>query len=185
MVARLQTLAISLDRFAEITGRVIAWLTLAMVLITVAVVVLRKLFETGSIALQESITYLHAAVFMLGAAYTLKHDGHVRVDIFYQKFSPRTRAWVDLLGTLLLLFPVCLYILFSSLQYVGASWSMLEGSREAGGLDGVFLLKTAIPVMAVLLLLQGCSIVLHKGLLLTGHPVPAEPDDDLDREQQA
>ena len=185
MVARLQTLAISLDRFAEITGRVIAWLTLAMVLITVAVVVLRKLFETGSIALQESITYLHAAVFMLGSAYTLKHDGHVRVDIFYQKFSPRTRAWVDLLGTLLLLFPVCLYILFSSLQYVGASWSMLEGSREAGGLDGVFLLKTAIPVMAVLLLLQGCSIVLHKGLLLTGHPVPAEPDDDLDREQQA
>ena len=185
MVARLQTLAISLDRFAEITGRVIAWLTLAMVLITVAVVVLRKLFETGSIALQESVTYLHAAVFMLGSAYTLKHDGHVRVDIFYQKFSPRTRAWVDLLGTLLLLFPVCLYILFSSLQYVGASWSMLEGSREAGGLDGVFLLKTAIPVMAVLLLLQGCSIVLHKGLLLTGHPVPAEPDDDLDQEHQA
>jgi len=185
MVARLQTLAISLDRFAEITGRVIAWLTLAMVLITVAVVVLRKLFETGSIALQESITYLHAAVFMLGSAYTLKHDGHVRVDIFYQKFSPRTRAWVDLLGTLLLLFPVCLYILFSSLQYVGASWAMLEGSREAGGLDGVFLLKTAIPVMAVLLLLQGCSIVLHKCLLLTGHPVPAEPNDDLDRERQA
>jgi TRAP-type mannitol/chloroaromatic compound transport system permease small subunit len=185
MVARLQTLAISLDRFAEITGRVIAWLTLAMVLITVAVVVLRKLFETGSIALQESITYLHAAVFMLGAAYTLKHDGHVRVDIFYQKFSPRTRAWVDLLGTLSLLFPVCLYILFSSLQYVGASWAMLEGSREAGGLDGVFLLKTAIPVMAVLLLLQGCSIVLHKCLLLTGHPVAAEPDSDLDREHQA
>ena len=185
MVARLQTLAVSLDRFAEITGRVIAWLTLAMVLITVAVVVLRKLFETGSIALQESVTYLHAAVFMLGSAYTLKHDGHVRVDIFYQKFSPRTRAWVDLLGTLLLLFPVCLYILFSSLQYVGASWSMLEGSREAGGLDGVFLLKTAIPVMAVLLLLQGCSIVLHKTLLLAGHPLPAEPDGDLDREQQA
>jgi len=184
MVARLQTLAVLLDRFAEITGRVIAWLTLATVLVTVAVVLLRKLFETGSIALQESITYLHAAVFMLGAAYTLKHDGHVRVDIFYQGFSPRTRAWVDLLGTLLLLFPVCLYILFSSLQYVGASWAMLEGSREAGGLDGVFLLKTAIPLMAVLLLLQGCSIVLHKSLLLAGHPLPAEAESDPDREQQ-
>jgi TRAP-type mannitol/chloroaromatic compound transport system permease small subunit len=185
MYARLQTLAVLLDRFAEITGRIIAWLTLAMVLITFAVVVLRKLFETGSIALQESVTYLHAAVFMLGAAYTLKHGGHVRVDIFYQKFTPRTRAWVDLLGTLLLLFPVCLYILFSSLEYVGASWAMLEGSREAGGLDGVFLLKTAIPVMAVLLLLQGCSIVLHKFLLIAGYPVPAEPDDGLDQERSA
>ena len=181
MYARLQTIAVLLDRFAETTGRVIAWLTLAMVLITFAVVILRKLFETGSIALQESVSYLHAAVFMLGAAYTLKQDGHVRVDILYQKFTPRTRAWVDLLGTLLLLFPVCLYIFFSSLEYVGASWSMLEGSREAGGLDGVFLLKTAIPVMAVLLLLQGCSIVLHKLLLLAGQPLPTVPDSGLDR----
>ncbi len=181
MYARLQTIAVLLDRFAETTGRIIAWLTLAMVLITFAVVILRKLFETGSIALQESVSYLHAAVFMLGAAYTLKQDGHVRVDILYQKFTPRTRAWVDLLGTLLLLFPVCLYIFFSSLEYVGASWSLLEGSREAGGLDGVFLLKTAIPVMAVLLLLQGCSIVLHKLLLLAGQPLPTEPDSGLDR----
>ena len=181
MYARLQTIAVLLDRFAETTGRVIAWLTLAMVLITFAVVILRKLFETGSIALQESVSYLHAAVFMLGAAYTLKQDGHVRVDILYQKFTPRTRAWVDLLGTLLLLFPVCLYIFFSSLEYVGASWSMLEGSREAGGLDGVFLLKTAIPVMAVLLLLQGCSIVLQNLLLLAGQPLPTGPDSGLDR----
>jgi TRAP-type mannitol/chloroaromatic compound transport system permease small subunit len=182
MYSRLQTIATLLDRFADATGRLIAWLTLGMVLITFTVVILRKLFETGSIALQESVTYLHASVFMLGAAYTLKHDGHVRVDILYQKFTPRTRAWVDLLGTLLLLFPVCLFIFFSSLEYVIASWSLLEGSREADGLDGVFLLKTAIPVMALLLLLQGCSIVLHKLLLIAGHPVPAESDTGLDRE---
>ena len=182
LITRLQTLATLLDRFAEATGRIIAWLTLGMVLITFTVVILRYLFQTGSIALQESVTYLHASVFMLGAAYTLKHDGHVRVDIMYQRFTPRTRAWVDLLGTLLLLFPVCLFILFSSLEYVTTSWSIQEGSREAGGLDGVFLLKTAIPVMAVLLLLQGCSIVLHKLLLLTGHPLPAERDSNLDRE---
>lgn len=182
MYARLQTLAVLLDRLAEKTGRIIAWLTLAMVFITFAVVVLRKLFETGSIALQESVSYLHAAVFMLAAAYTLKQDGHVRVDIFYQKYSARTRAWVDLLGTLLLLFPVCLFMFFSSLEYVSASWSMLEGSREADGLDGVFLLKTAIPVMAILLLLQGCSIILHKLLLLAGHPVPGEPGSNPDRE---
>lgn len=182
MYARLQTLAILLDRLADKTGHIIAWLTLAMVFITFAVVVLRKLFETGSIALQESVSYLHAAVFMLATAYTLKQDGHVRVDIFYQKYSARTRAWVDLLGTLLLLFPVCLYILFSSLEYVSASWSMLEGSREAGGLDGVFLLKTAIPAMAILLLLQGCSIILHKLLLLAGHPVAGEPGSKPHRE---
>ena len=182
MYARLQTLAILLDRLADKTGHIIAWLTLAMVFITFAVVVLRKLFESGSIALQESVSYLHAAVFMLATAYTLKQDGHVRVDIFYQKYSARTRAWVDLLGTLLLLFPVCLYIFFSSLEYVSASWSMLEGSREAGGLDGVFLLKTAIPVMAILLLLQGCSIILHKLLLLAGHPVAGDPGSNPHRE---
>ncbi|MDB4409249.1 TRAP transporter small permease subunit [Gammaproteobacteria bacterium] len=185
MYARLQSIADLLDRLAEKTGRLLAWLTLAMVLITFAVVVLRKLFETGSIAMQESVSYLHAAVFMLAAAYTLKQDGHVRVDIFYQKFSPRTRAWVDLLGTLLLLFPVCLYMLFSSLEYVAASWSILEGSREADGLDGVFLLKTAIPVMAVLLLLQGCSIVLHKLLLLAGHTEPVTPVNALDQQDQS
>jgi len=182
MYSRLQTIATVLDRFAEATGRIIAWLTLGMVLITFTVVVLRYLFQTGSIALQESVTYLHAGVFMLGAAYTLKHDAHVRVDVAYQKVTPRTRAWIDLLGTLLLLFPVCLFILVSSLEYVATSWSIQEGSREAGGLDGVFLLKTAIPVMAVLLLMQGCSIVLHKLLLLTGHPVPAEGDGGLDHE---
>ena len=176
MYSRLQTLAVLLDRFAEATGRLIAWLTLAMVLITFAVVVLRRVFESGSIALQESVTYLHAMVFMLAAAYTLKHDGHVRVDIFYQRFSVRTRAWVDLLGTLLLLFPVCLFMLFASLDYVASSWSIQEGSREAGGLDAVFILKTTIPVMAVLLLLQGSSTLLHKGLLLAGHPLPADVD---------
>jgi TRAP-type mannitol/chloroaromatic compound transport system permease small subunit len=182
MYARLQAIAERLDRLAEASGRLIAWLTLGMVLITFTVVVLRYLFGSGSIALQESVSYLHAMVFMLAAAYTLKHDGHVRVDIFYHGFTARGRAWVDLLGTLLLLFPVCLFMFFSSLGYVADSWSLLEGSREAGGLDGVFLLKTAIPVMAILLLLQGCSIVLHKFLLLAGYLPPAEPGSGLDRE---
>ena len=161
MYTQLQTVADHLDRLAEVTGRIIAWLTLGMVLTTAAIVILRYLFNSGSIALQESVSYLHAAVFMLGAAYTLKHDGHVRVDIIYQKLSQRARAWVNLLGTLLLLFPVCLFILYSSMDYVTAAWAIQEGSREAGGLDGVYLLKTAIPVMAVLLLLQGGSLLLR------------------------
>ncbi len=169
MYTRLQAIARTLDSLAEITGRIVAWLTLGMVIITFTVVVLRYLFNTGSIALQESITYLHATLFMLGAAWTLKQDGHVRVDIFYSKQNRRTRAWTDLLGTLLLLFPVCGFILYSSLDYVAASWSVLEGSQEAGGLDAVFLLKTAIPVMAVLLMLQGCAIILKNILIISGN----------------
>jgi len=172
MYPQLRAIANKLDRFAETTGRFIAWLTLGMVVITFTVVVLRYLFHSGSIALQESITYLHATLFMLGAAWTLKQDGHVRVDIFYSKQSRRTRAWIDLAGTLLLLFPVCGFILFSSLDYVAASWSVQEGSQEAGGLDAVFLLKTAIPVMAVLLLLQGCAIILNNILVITGNNQP-------------
>jgi TRAP-type mannitol/chloroaromatic compound transport system permease small subunit len=182
MYARLQQIAHALDRLAELTGRIISWLTLAMVIITFTVVVLRYVFETGSIALQESATYLHAVVFMLCAAYTLKQDAHVRVDIFYQRWSARTRAWVDLIGTLLLLLPVCVFIIASSLDYVALSWSIREGSQEAGGLDGVFLLKTVIPVMAGLLLLQGCALALHRLLIITGHTSVPEPDAGVDRE---
>jgi len=182
MYIRLLVIADTLDRLAETTGRLLAWLTLAMVLTTVTIVILRYLFNSGSIALQESVTYLHATVFMLGAAYTLKHDAHVRVDIIYQKLTPRGRAWVDLLGTMLLLFPVCLFILYSSLDYVASSWAIQEGSREAGGLDGVYLLKTAMPVMAILLLLQGCSMLLRNILLIAGQPPPHGQDIGLDRE---
>jgi TRAP-type mannitol/chloroaromatic compound transport system permease small subunit len=181
MYARLQQLAHALDQLAELTGRIVSWLTLATVLITFTVVVLRYVFETGSIALQESITYLHAVVFMLCAAYTLKQDAHVRVDIFYQRWSARTRAWVDLLGTLLLLVPVCVFVIISSLDYVAMSWSIHEGSQEAGGLDGVFLLKTAIPLMAGLLLLQGCALALHRLLVIAGHADIAKPDTGVDR----
>jgi TRAP-type mannitol/chloroaromatic compound transport system permease small subunit len=180
---QLEKIAARLDRIAEFTGRSIAWLTLGMVLITFAVVVLRYGLQLGSIALQESVTYLHAIVFMLGAAYTLKHDSHVRVDIFYQKASPLTRAWTNLLGTLLLLFPTCGFIFASSLDYVASSWSIQESSRETGGLDGVFLLKTVIPVMAVLLLLQGSSLVLRSALVIAGREPATSGSTTLDKER--
>jgi TRAP-type mannitol/chloroaromatic compound transport system permease small subunit len=138
------------------------------VLLTFTIVVMRYGFDSGSIAMQEAVSYLHAAVFMLGAAYTLKHDGHVRVDIVYRRLSYRGKALVNLLGTLLLLLPVCLYILASSWEYVAFSWSLREGSQEAGGLDAVYLLKTAIPLMALLLLLQGIAVALHSLLQLLG-----------------
>jgi len=152
----------------EWVGRFIAWLTLFMVLVTFLVVTLRYAFDLGWIAMQESVVYMHAIVFMLGGAYTLKHQGHVRVDIFYQRFSPKTKAWVDLLGTLFLLFPVSIFIIWMGWEYVADSWSVMEGSREAGGLPGVFLLKSLIIAMPVLMLLQGLSLIVSKILLLQG-----------------
>ncbi len=159
---------VRLEHFNEGIGRAISWLTLAMVLITFVVVVLRYFFSIGWIAMQETVTYLHACVFMLGAAYTLRADAHVRVDIFYQKFSQHGRDWVDLLGTLLLLFPVSLFIAWVSVDYVWVSWRVLEGSPESGGLPGVFLLKTLIPLFAILLILQGTVIVFKKAAALRG-----------------
>lgn len=166
-----------IDQLNEWVGRLTAWLTLAMVIVTFVVVVMRYLFDLGSIALQESITFMHAMVFMLGAAYTLRHEGHVRVDIFYRCFGERGRAWVDLLGVLLLLLPVTLFISWVSWDYVAPSWEQLEGSREAGGLPGVFLLKSVIPLMALLLLLQGVAMGMRALCVIRG-AIPAEESRD-------
>ena len=165
-----------LENLAEWTGRLTAWLTLLMVAITFLVVVLRYAFNIGWIGMQESITYLHAMVFMLGAAYTLRHDGHVRVDIFYRKWGGRRRAWVDLLGAILLLLPVCLFIAWTSWDYVLASWSFKEGSPEAGGLPLVYLLKTCMLIMPVLLILQGLAQALTAWRRLQGD-IPVEGED--------
>jgi TRAP-type mannitol/chloroaromatic compound transport system permease small subunit len=164
----LQHLANRLEGLNEWLGRGVSWLSLLMVLVSVFVVVMRYVFDLGWIWLQESITYMHAALFLVGAAYTLKHDGHVRVDIFYREFRPRTKAWVDLLGSLFLLLPVCLFIFVDSWDYVRQSWSLHEGSREAGGLDGVYLLKSLILVMAALLVLQGLALAIRNLLVLSG-----------------
>ncbi len=175
----LQTIANTIDIINEYIGRAIAWFTLAMVLLTFAVVVLRYAFNLGWIAMQETVTYLHALVFMLGAAYTLKHNGHVRVDIFYSKLGVRGRAWVDLAGALLLLLPVAGFILWVSWGYVGSSWSLLEGSREQGGLPGVFLLKSAIPALGILLILQGVSQAIRSLLVISGHTAEPEPSEQI------
>ncbi len=143
------------------TGTAVAWLTLLMVLVTFLVVVLRYAFDFGSIALQESIIYMHACVFLLGAAYTLQKNAHVRVDIFYQKLSAVNQAWVELFGTLFFLTPTMLFIFIISWEYVSESWAVFEGSREAGGLPGVYLLKTTILLMAALMLLQGLANILR------------------------
>ncbi|MEW8437081.1 MAG: TRAP transporter small permease subunit [Candidatus Thiodiazotropha taylori] len=176
-LATIEKIARGFDQINERLGQAISWLSLLMVLVTVAVVVLRYVFQLGWIWLQESVTFMHAALFLVGAAYTLKHEGHVRVDIIYRKFSERGRAWVDLIGTLTLLLPVCLFIFFISWDYVAKSWALFEGSREVGGLEGVFLLKSLILVMAVLLVLQGISLAVRSLSQLLGQgDVSAEGD---------
>jgi TRAP-type mannitol/chloroaromatic compound transport system permease small subunit len=135
-------------------GKAVAWLNVVMVLLVFAIVVLRYGFNLGWIWLQESVTYLHVTLFTVVTAWALQQDGHVRVDIFYSKMSDRKRALVDLFGTLIFLIPFCIFILVTALPYVSSSWKLLETSREAGGLPMVFLLKTLILVMPVLLLGQ-------------------------------
>ena len=170
-----------LESISEWCGRGIAWLTLLMVIVTFLVVILRYLFDIGWIAMQESITYMHAMVFLVGASYTLKHNGHVRVDIFYRKMSVRKQAWVDLLGSLFLLLPVCLFIFWSSWEYVRTSWHYLEGSPEAGGLNAVYLLKTLLLLMPALMILQGTAQFLQNLLKLRGINTgpPDQPQSEL------
>lgn len=141
----------------EWVGRTVSWLLLAMMLLTCVVVVVRYVFNLGSIALQEAVLYLHGCVFMLALAYTLHHRGHVRVDVLSQHFSPTVRAGIEIAGTLLFLVPFALFILVTSLDYVAFSWRLLEGSAQPGGLPGVFLVKSLIPLSAALLLLQAVA----------------------------
>ena len=136
------------------SGQTIAWLTVLMVLLTFSIVILRYGFNLGWIWLQESLTYMHVAVFSIAAAWTLQQDGHVRVDIFYADMSKKNRARVDLLGSLFFLVPFCVFILVIAWPYVTTSWGLLESSREAGGLPLVFLLKSLIMIMPALLLGQ-------------------------------
>ena len=188
----LQRLACRCDRLNESIGSTISWFTIVMVVFTFLIVVLRYMFNLGWIAMQESVTYLHAMVFMLGAAYTLKHEGHVRVDIFYQKASIRSRAWVDLLGSIFLLMPMMMFILYSCWDYVMDSWMLLEDSPETGGLPAVFILKSAIILLPILMIIQGVSMAIQNALLLMGietphdgHNGPACADTDNSISQEA
>jgi TRAP-type mannitol/chloroaromatic compound transport system permease small subunit len=148
------------DRISNVTGKLTSWLTLLMVLVTVVIVVMRYIFDAGFVWMQESVTWMHAAVFMLGASYTLLHDDHVRVDIFYRKMSPRRRGLVDLAGVLLFLLPLCGYLAWAAIDFAAVSWSLHETSREPGGLPYplIPILKSIVVVMPVLVGLQGASL---------------------------
>ncbi len=164
MKINIEKLCTGIDAINERIGQFTAWLVLAMVGITFLVVVMRYGFNFGRIALQESITYLHAFVFMIAGAYTLKHNEHVRVDIFYQDMSLQNKAKIDFFGSVFLLLPFAGFIAWISFDYVMDSWGLLEKSREAGGLPLVYILKTLIPAMAILLFLQALSLCGHAWL---------------------
>jgi len=151
------------DRISNITGEATSWLTLAMVILTSIIVVMRYVFDAGLIWMQESVTWMHAAVFMVGAAYTLLYEEHVRVDIFYRKMSERSRAVVDLIGVVLFLLPLCGLLALMAYDFAAAAWSIHETSREPGGLPYpmIPLLKSLVIVMPVAVALQGISMFMR------------------------
>lgn len=151
-----------LDRLSTVIGRGASWLTLLMVVVTFVVVVMRYVFDAGYIWIQESVIWMHAVVFMLGAAYTLHDEEHVRVDVFYRNMSPRRRAWVDLVGVVVFLLPLCAFLAWNSWDFVVQSWRIGESSREPGGLPYPFLplLKSALLLMPLTVSLQGLSLLL-------------------------
>ena len=168
MKTRIERLADAIDRLNTAVGRVAMWGSLFIVLAGFSVVVLRYLFGTGSLALSESVIYAQAALFLLASPLTLRTGGHVRVDVFYGTASPRTKALVDLAGSLVFLLPFAGVLVLFSVPYAARSWSLMEHSREASGLPLVYLLKTLIPVFAVLLGLQGIAQAIRAALVLLG-----------------
>ncbi|BFM22412.1 TRAP transporter small permease subunit [Gilvimarinus japonicus] len=159
-----------LDAITEISGRSTAWLTLIMVIATVTVVILRRLFGIGSIGLQESVTYMHAAVFLLGAGYALKHGAQVRVDVLYRRFSRRSQAWIDAIGAIVFTLPFAIFVGWISLNFVTGSWQVAERSTDAGGLAYVYLLKSLVLVFAVSLTLAALAELVRASWTLIASP---------------
>ena len=163
----------SIDKTIYLIGKLVSFLTVIMILVVLLIVVSRYFLQIGSIALQESLTYLHALTFLAGIAFTLKEDGHVRVDIFYRHFSLRRQALINICGSLLFLFPLCFLIIYCSWDYVLASWLIAETSAENNGLPYVYLLKSLLIVMPIMLLIQGVSEILKDFLTLLNSPISA------------
>lgn len=165
---QLAKLSHRINTLNEYIGRGTAWLAVSMVLVQFIVVILRYVFAIGFIPLQETIWYMHGILFMLGAGYTLFHDGHVRVDILYREAPIKTKAKIDIFGVIFFLIPVCILLWWVSWSYVVNSWIVLEGSVETSGLPTIFLLKTVILVFVILLGLQAISTAIRSILILAG-----------------
>lgn len=177
---KLTTIIKILDGFTEQLGKTSAYFAMLMILVTCYVVISRYVFNTGSIAVQESVIYINAILVFFTVGFTLKHNGHVRVDIIYSGASARYKIWVNLLGSIFLLLPVSIFILLSCWNYVMSSWAIRESSPEANGLPYVYLLKTSILLMCFILMLQALVEILRNLYLLFE---PASPEISLDEEE--
>ncbi|PCJ43575.1 MAG: C4-dicarboxylate ABC transporter permease [SAR86 cluster bacterium] len=175
---KIQRLNNYLDGLSEQVGKGASYFAVLMVLVTCYVVITRYVFNTGSIAIQESVLYINAIVVFGTVGYTLKHNGHVRVDVIYGPASLRYKAWVNLLGSIFLLMPVTFFILIYSWDYVMTSWSIREGSPEANGLPFVYLLKSIILIMCFLLVLQGLAEILRNFCFLFSKETSERPYEE-------
>lgn len=169
MLKTLKRVTFYIDLFNQKIGQCISWLILLMSITMFIIVILRYFFNQGWIWMQESVTYIHSAYFMLSIGYTLLHNKHVRIDIFYRSLSSSKQAILNILGFFFLLLPTSILILYYSFPYVIDSWILLEDSSESGGLHAIFLLKTLIICFPILLLLQGISQTLKYILIFKGH----------------
>ena len=166
---RLQYIADGISWINRAVAKAVCWLAPIMVLVQFLIVLARYLFDAGSVMAQESVLYMFGTLFMLGAGHTLAENGHVRVDIFFNSMGYRSRALVDLAGSLALLTPFCLTIFWLSWPYVADSWSVFETSREVSGLPGVFLFKSVILVGVGLLALQGVALLINSIIAINNH----------------
>ena len=157
-----------IDKMNEWVGSGVAWVTLGLVLVVFIDVVMRYLLNRSFVFTQELEWHLFGFIFLIGAGYTLLHDGHVRVDIIYQRLGIKGRAWINLLGVILFLIPGCIMVISTSWQFAANSFAMMEGSPDPGGIPFRFIIKGCIPVGFTLLLLQGFSLGLHSFMQILG-----------------
>jgi len=172
-----------IDAINDWIGRTVAWLTLGCVLTCFAVVVLRYAFNVGFPWLQELYVWQHAAVFMAGAGYTMLHRGHVNVDVLYGQMNDRGKAWIDIFGTLVFLFPWLAVVAITSAPFVTSSWGIREASSTADGMPAVYLLKSLLLVFCVLLFVQGVALIARRALFLAGHGIVDHDEDRITDER--
>ncbi len=178
IVKLLKGLLVAIETIIEWSGRLVAWLSLLMVMAVVLVLILRHGFGLSAIPLKESVTYMHALVFMLGAAYTLKHNEHVRVDVFYQHFSPKKKAIVEICGFVFLMIPMCWFIFHYSINTVELNWALKTGSNSPGGIPYLYVLMGLLALLPVSLFLQGLANSLKNSLFLMGEGSDPNPDQE-------
>jgi TRAP-type mannitol/chloroaromatic compound transport system permease small subunit len=188
MGSKITTIINWLDMLAEGSGRMVSWLVLLLVMLTLVVAVpryllsnewflglqlfsldweaIRSVYSHNVNALSDSIQYVHAIIFMVGVSYALKCGDHVRIDIIYRNMRPRTRAWVNIIGTVLLFYPMFIFFLVMSWQYVINAWDVMESSSRPGGLPFIYILKTFLLIMPVMMILQGTAILLRNVQIL-------------------